>query len=63
MTRKAKRMLAIVQSAEVLVHEAYLSLCDETGEAFDPAHDLGLPGWACDLLSEAYEARLRRETD
>jgi hypothetical protein len=57
----AERVQEAARRAEATLHRAYLAACDEAGEALHPERDLGLPGWACDMLAEAYEARLRDE--
>jgi len=51
------KMLAAVEQAEAAIHAAYVAACERAGAAVDPA-DMGLSGWVCDLLAEAYEAQL-----
>lgn len=51
------RMQEAARQAEAELHEAYLAACDDAGQALHPAHDLGLPSWACDMLAEAYDTR------
>lgn len=52
-----ERMAAAVEQAETAIHAAYLAACDEAGRALDP-HDMIVPEWVCQMLAEAYEARL-----
>jgi len=50
----------VIEKAAAAVHAAYIEACDDAGAALDPV-DLGLPGWACELLADAFEARLDQE--
>lgn len=49
-----------VKRAEITIHTAYITACDEAGRALDPV-DLGLPIWAQDMLAEPFEARLQQD--
>lgn len=59
-TPRIETIRTVVGMAEVAVREAYWVTCYTSRHALDP-HDMGLPDWAEELLSETFMAARVRE--
>jgi hypothetical protein len=56
------KIARLAEKAEDRITAAYWAACDELQAAVDPS-EMGLPGWAEDLLQEQYDMALRMESD